>query len=186
MSDSRALQSVRASRRSRAATLAALALTAGAASVWAQNPPATPAAAAQAPAKAAVKREVAPPPPVPKARTPRQMAEGIIPILQQQKTPWQLYPSYETMFTDFADQEKALAPPGNPADAHAKRAEQLRVMAALLASMGEQAKARDAIKRGQSTLPPENRQSAFVDAGKELARLLDEFSRLTALLPPAK
>ena len=29
------------------------------------------------------------------------MAEELIPILQRQKTPWQLYPSYEKIFTEF-------------------------------------------------------------------------------------
>jgi hypothetical protein len=97
--------------------------------------------------------------------------------------PWQLYSSYEEIFTDFANQEKALAPAGNPNDAHAKRAEHLRAMAGLLTSMCEQAKIQYTIKRGQSTVPPEKRQSTFVDAGKELTRLLDEFARLAAALP---
>lgn len=181
MSDCCALLRVRASRRLYAGTLAALALTVGAASVLAQKAPTSPAVAAPAPV--AARKGVTQTPPVPKPRAPRQMADEIIPILQKQKTPWQLYASYEKIFSDFADQEKALAPAGNPNDAHAKRAEQLRAMAGLLTSMGEQAQARDAIKRGQSALPPEKRQSSFVDAGKELTRLLDEFSRLAATLP---
>jgi hypothetical protein len=162
--------------------LAALAITAGAASVWGQQAPATPVAPAAPPA-ANITKDVAQVPALPKAWTPRQMAEGIVPILRAQKTPWQLYPSYEKIFTDFADKEQAQAPANTPSDPHAKRAVQLRMMAALLASMGEQAKVQVAIKRGRSALPPEQRQSAFLAAGTELTRLLAEFVRLATALP---
>ena len=130
MSDCRVLLPSQASRHSLTGMLAALAITAGAASLLAQPAPAAAAAPAAVPAPAkAVRKDATPLPPVPKARTPRQMAEELIPILKNQKTPWQLYPSYVQIFTDFADKEKALAPANTPADAHAKRADQLRAMA---------------------------------------------------------
>lgn len=170
----------RTPRRQFAAALAALAITAGAASVWAQNAPTQPAATTPA---GTGKGGAGPVAPAPKLRSPRQMAEELVPILQKQKTPWQLYPTYEKIFTDFADQEMALAPPNVPNNLHARRAEQLRAMAALLAAMGEQAKIQTAIKRGQSTVAPEKRQSTLLDAGAELSRLLGEFVRQAATLP---
>ncbi len=182
MSDGRVPSAAPASLRHLAATLAALAITAGAASVWAQAVPAPAAAQAPAPAKAATK-SAARGQALPKPSSPRQMTEELVPMLQRQKTPWQLFAGYEQAFTEFADQEKALAPANNPNDLHAKRAEQLRALAALLAGMGQQAKAQDDIKHGSSTVPPEKRQSAFTDAGKELARLLAEFVRQAAALP---
>lgn len=182
MSDGRVPHSGPAPRRRFAATLAALAITAGAASVWAQPAPAAAAPLTPAPANANA-RNAARGQALPKPSSPRQMAEEIIPMLQRQKTPWQLFAGYEQAFSDFAAQEKALAPANNPNDLHAKRAEQLRAMAALLASMGQQAKTQDDIKHGSSTVPPEKRQSAFTDAGKELARLLAEFVRQAAALP---
>jgi hypothetical protein len=177
MSDCCAVLPLRPSRYRFARALAALAITAGAAAVWAQTAPAGAAAPPPTAAKPAAQTGQ------PKLRSPRQMAEELVPILQRQKTPWQLYPTYEKIFADFADQEQALAVANNPTDPRAKRAEQLRTMAALLAAMGQQAKLQNDIKRGQSTAPPEKRQSTFVDAGNELARLLGEFVRLGATLP---
>lgn len=150
----------------------------------AQGAPAKPAVAA--PARAVPGTVPAKPAPVPKPKTPRQMADEIIPILSRQKTPWQLYPTYQQIFSEFAAKEAALAVAGNPNDSHAKLAQHLQAMAALLNTMGEQAKLREDIKRGRSTLPPEERQSSFLAAGNEHGRLLTEFSRLAALLPQAK
>lgn len=178
MSDGFARVRERASRRLLAGTLTALTIAAGAASVWAQNDAARPAGApAAAPASPAAV------PPAPKPRTPRQVAEEIVPLLQRQKTPWQLYSSYAAVFTEAADAQQAQAAAGNPNDPHAKRSAQLRSLAALLTSMGEQAKIRDEIKGGQSNLPQEQRQSSFLAAGKELTRLLQEFVRQASALP---
>jgi len=114
------------------------------------------------------------------------MAEELVPLLSKQKTPWQLYPTYQQIFTEFAEKEASLVVAGSPNDPHAKLAKHLQAMAGLLTAMGDQAKLRDDIKRGRSALPPEDRQNSFVAAGTEHVRLLAEFARLGALLPQAR
>jgi len=121
------------------------------------------------------------------ARGPRQLADEIIPILRRRKTPWQLYGSYAQMYRDYAERENAVRSANERAAAtQARLVAHLRGMADLLARMGEQAKLRQSIQRGTSTVAPEKRQETFVQAGTELDRLLNEFVRWAAALPQTR
>lgn len=149
------------------------------------------AASAQADATAAVPARAVTPGGVPagataklRPRTARQFAEQLVPILQQQKAPWQGYATYTRIVQEYAAREAAGRTGGAKNDAVQERAAAcLRQMADLLAQMAEQAKLRDQIRSGTSTVPFAQRQVTFAKAGAEHQRLVAEFVRLAALLP---
>ena len=171
-------------RRPRHAAAGAAVWLAVSASVPAQVAPAVPAPGlppgVTAPAAPGVVTPVS-------ARGPRQLADEIIPILRRRKTPWQLYGSYAQMYRDYADRESAIRPANDRAAAtQARLVAHLRGMADLLTRMGDQAKLRQSIQRGTSTVAPEKRQETFVQAGTELDRLLNDFVRWAAALPQTR
>lgn len=167
-------------RCTRAGAFALLAALLAGTTVWAQSrPAATPVTTGPA-ATTAVRKA-----PVPKS--PRLLADEIVPILRRKKTPWQLYPSYAQLFQTYAEQEKAVRVTTERAVAlQTRMVAHLTGMANLLLRMGEQAKARQSIQHGTSSVPPEKRQETFVQAGVELERLLVEFSRMAAMLPAGR
>jgi hypothetical protein len=167
-------------RRVPGRTFMALLLCGVAAAVSAQTPRAP--APAPAPGTGGVQSAPAKLP----IKTPRQVADELTVILQRQKTPWQVYASYARIFQDFAAREAPKAGGNGAATGRARLAAQLNQMADLLTSMSEQTKIRDAVRRGAATVPFEQRQTVYAQAGIEHLRLLTEFARLATALPQGR
>jgi hypothetical protein len=120
-------------------------------------------------------------------KTPRELAEQLTTILAKQKTPHQVYANYAHIFQVLAAREAGSAVGNQQADKMRKRlVEHLNGMTSLLNAMAEQTRIRDAIRRGASALPLEQRQPAFAQAGIEHGRLLTEFARMAAALPKGR
>jgi len=132
----------------------------------------------------AVSLATVPAPPLP-PQTARQFSESLLGILRHARTPSPCYASYIRILEEYAVREVAAGAGNAQSDAGRFRlAAHLRQMEALLTQMSQQAKAREEIRFGRTTLPLGLRQKTYAAAGAEHRRLLEEFGRMAAVLPP--
>jgi hypothetical protein len=128
-----------------------------------------------------------PPSAVPKkkvvVKSPGEVATQVCIILQNGKTPWQLYRTYVSMFQRFAERQARV--PAATADAQKLRkrmVEHYQGMANLLVQMQECATVRDGIKQNRTDIPFGERQEKYSEAGKKQELLLRQFMAMGSKL----
>jgi hypothetical protein len=113
-------------------------------------------------------------------KSPGEIATQLSVILRNGKTPWQLYPTYVSMFQRFAErQARVPAATKEAQDLRKRMVAHYQGMAKLLQQMQECAAVRDGIKQNRTDIP-------YSEAGKKQKLLLQQFMAMGSRLPGFK